>query len=70
MWNNSNAENAHNAEMYSEKDRHRHGFRYICRNSPKKRRFDPYNNTFLANVRPNEKMGEDRIIMLMFLLVK
>lgn len=48
-------------------DRHRHGFRYICRNhAPVTRRFNPYQNTFLANVRMNRDMGEEKITMIIY----
>lgn len=52
------------AQLRTTTDSQRHGFRYECRNHGRKR-YSPYQNTFITNVRTNEKMGEDNILYLL-----
>lgn len=48
-------------------DRIRHvGFRYESSNHERRRRFSPSANTFLGNVRTNERMSEYRVIFIIY----
>lgn len=53
------------AQLRTTTDTKRHGFRYECRNHGRKR-FSPYNNTFMAHVRTNHNMGEDIVVRIIY----